>query len=498
MARPKKEDNTKTIVCVNCNSNFEIEKYKNRQFCSKSCSQIYTKSKNKDWLTKRDNTNLEKYGVKSPLESNEIREKYKSNLMEKYGVDNPFLLPEFREKANNTIIEKYGVTNASKNSEIAKKISDAIKGIPKNRINFVKVKWDKILNYCKEVDMVPLFEENDILENKLTHGEGNKFKFKCNKCKNTTEVSLSNGYFPSCNCSEYKGYSLIEDEINRFIIDNSSYEIQLKNRSILPNRLELDIYLPQIKKAIEINGIYWHSESMGKYREYHLYKTKKCIDHGVQLIHIFDYEWLFKKPIISSMLMNKLGLMKNKIYARECVIKEIEDTKILREFLDNNHLQGYCYSKVNIGLYHNDKLVSLMTFGKNRFKKNSNEMELVRFCNELNLNVVGGASKLFKYFIKNHNSEKLDVITFADRRFSEGGLYDKLGFEFVSYTSPSYFYWKNNKILSRMSCQKHKLHKFLENFNDALPEYENMLNNGYRRVWDCGNIKYVYKIKGGQ
>lgn len=140
MARPKKENNTKIINCVNCKKDFEIDNYKNRQFCSKSCSQIYTKSKNKDWLSKRDTTNLEKYGVKSPLESDKVREKYKANLIEKYGVSNPFLLPEFREKANNTIIERYGVNNASKNLEIAKKISDAIKGIPKNRVNFVKVK----------------------------------------------------------------------------------------------------------------------------------------------------------------------------------------------------------------------------------------------------------------------------------------------------------------------------------------------------------------------
>jgi hypothetical protein len=145
-------------------------------------------------------------------------------------------------------------------------------------------------------------------------------------------------------------------------------------------------------------------------------------------------------------------------------------------------------------LFNGEELVSLMTFSKNRFKKDSNELEMVRFCNLLNTNVVGGASKLFKYFIKNHNPNKLPVVSFADKRFFKGKLYEKLGFTFVKNTSPSYIYWKDNKILNRMSCQKHKLHKLLNEFDPIKTEYENMLNNGWRRVWDSGNLKWVYNI----
>ena len=121
------------------------------------------------------------------------------------------------------------------------------------------------------------------------------------------------------------------------------------------------------------------------------------------------------------------------------------------------------------------------------------EYEMVRFCNLLNTTVIGGASKLFSYFQKNHNPEKLPLISFADRRFFEGGLYKMLGFVLEKYTSPSYIYWKNNKVLNRMSCQKHKLNKLLDIFDSSLSEYQNMLNNGFRRVWDCGNMKFIYK-----
>jgi hypothetical protein len=118
---------------------------------------------------------------------------------------------------------------------------------------------------------------------------------------------------------------------------------------------------------------------------------------------------------------------------------------------------------------------------------------MIRFCNKINSNVIGGANKLFNYFIKNYNQNNIPIISFADRRFFSGNLYEKLGFEFDKFTDPSYIYWKDNKILNRMSCQKHKLNKLLDIFNPNKTEYENMKDNGWRRVWDCGNSKFIWK-----
>jgi len=306
------------------------------------------------------------------------------------------------------------------------------------------------------------------------------------------EVSLDNGYLPSCGCSNYKGYSLIEEEISKFIINNYSEEVRLKVRGLIP-KYEIDIYLEKLKLAVEVNGIYWHSENLGKYRDYHLYKTEKCLLEGIELLHIFDNEWLYKKPIIQSIILNKLGKTPNKLYARKCEIKIVSASEC-KEFLINNHRQGFCQSKHNLGLYFEDELVSIMTFGKNRFK-NDGKFELLRFCNKLNTNVVGGASKLLKYFNDKINTENLDIISFADRRYSLGNLYNQIGFEFESFSKSSYFYWKNNKILNRINCQKHKLHKFLEVFDPFISEYENMKLNKWFRVWDCGNYKFIYKNK---
>lgn len=492
MARPKKINNTKELICLNCNGVFIIPKYKNRTYCSQKCAQTYTKSINKNWLKIRDTTNMERYGVKSPFESEQVKNKYKDNLMVKYGVDNPFLVKEFRDKADQTILDRYGVKVATQNKIISDKISQSLKGKTPDTTTKIKIRWQKIQNYCKEQNLTPLFNEETLSNGFIK--DLDRLGFKCNKCEVVNEVSIINGYLPTCNkCSKYKGYSIIEEEITNFIQTHYKGTIQLKNRSLL-FPYEIDIYLPELNLAIEVNGIYWHSEIWGKYKNYHLNKTEGCLKQDIHLIHIFDHEWITKQNIIKSIILNKLKLTPNKIHARKCEIREINtDSKNL--FLHENHIQGKCISKTNIGLYYNNELVSIMTFGKNRFKKD-NSVEMIRFCNKINTNVVGGASKLFQYYINNYNPQT--ITTFADRRFSLGNLYNTLGFNFNSFSHPSYFYWKNMKIYNRINFQKHKLPKLLNIFDINLSEYENMLKNGYNRVWDCGNYKFTWQNKSIQ
>jgi len=125
-----------------------------------------------------------------------------------------------------------------------------------------------------------------------------------------------------------------------------------------------------------------------------------------------------------------------------------------------------------------------MTFGKSRFNKKV-AWELLRFCNKINYLVIGGASRLFKYFVKKYDDS---VISYADKRYSIGNLYKNLGFKLSHESKPNYFYWKHNLVLqSRIQYQKHKLKDKLENFNLKLTESENMYNNGFRKIFDCGN-----------
>lgn len=127
----------------------------------------------------------------------------------------------------------------------------------------------------------------------------------------------------------------------------------------------MDIYIPSKQLAIDVDGNYWHSELCGKDKKYHIGKTDKCAELGIKLVHIFEDEIDFKWDIVQSRLKSMLGIIDSRIYARKCTVKEIgkEDKK---RFNNTNHIQGDTNSSVNLGLFHDDKLLSVMTFGKER------------------------------------------------------------------------------------------------------------------------------------
>lgn len=153
----------------------------------------------------------------------------------------------------------------------------------------------------------------------------------------------------------------------------------------------------------------------------------------------------------------------------------------------SNHLQGACPATVCVGLYHMGDLVMVATFGKPRFNKDY-QWELLRLCSVLNTTVVGGASKLLKHFMRDHTGS---ILSYANRRWSDGKVYEQLGFTLVRETEPSYVWFDGVRVWSRYQCQKSKLHKLLgDKYDPAKSERENMIACGYTRVWDCGNLVY--------
>jgi len=240
----------------------------------------------------------------------------------------------------------------------------------------------------------------------------------------------------------------------------------INDRSIL-HPYEIDILVPEKNIGIEYNGVVWHSDNLnGKNKNYHLNKTKHCEHNGIRLIQILSPEWLYKKDIVKSRLSHILG-RSEKIYGRKCEIKKLE-YKIVSKFLEETHIQGSIKSSINYGLFYNNNLVSVMTFSKSRFTKH--EYELLRFSNKLNTYVVGGASRLFKQFIKDFNPKS--IVSYSDRRWNTGNLYKMLGFTFSHNATPNYFYFNlkqnTDKLYSRLQFQKHKLKDKLDNFKPNL------------------------------
>ena len=256
------------------------------------------------------------------------------------------------------------------------------------------------------------------------------------------------------------------------------------------SKFEIDVYIPELKIGFEFNGLYWHSE-LFKDEDYHLNKTIYFNDMGIDIIHIWEDDWIFKQDIIKSIIKSKLNIYENKIYARKCLFKEVS-SKECKEFLNNNHIQGFCVSSNRYGLYYNNELVSLITLGKRRlnlgYKNKNNDYELLRFCNKINYNIIGGFSKLWKNFIDNNEIGK--IITYSDRSLFSGKVYDKNGFKFIGFTKPGYHYINKGIRVNRFNYNKSKLIKMGYDINKT--EREIMFNEKIYRIYDCGNYKFEF------
>ena len=456
-------------------------------------------------VKKMKSTLKEKYGTDKYVNVNKVKETKK----QKYGNPNY----NNREKMKQTIMDRYNskvspktlesAINRSRSGEFGfksskyKKYLDDMGVTNISQVEKIRIKrknqkiaesLDKIFNGNRLKGIAtPLFEKNDYKGSDYI----NKYPFRCSKCNYIFSDVLYSGNIPRClKCYPHvRFHSKIEDEINDFI---KSFGIltERNNRSILSGN-EIDILLPELKIGIECNGIIWHSESFGKKdRFYHLNKTITSEKNNIKLIHITDWEWINKTELIKSIITSMLGKL-DKIYARKCYIRLLSE-KEKSNFLNDNHIQGNDKSSVKIGLFRLTELVSVMTFCKSRFDK-IYEYEMSRFCSKRGVSVIGGASKMFSYFIKNYHPKS--IVSYCDRRFFTGGVYLSCGMKKVKDSPPGYSYFHKNYCvpINRIKFQKHKLKKILKVYDPTLSEWENMQLNGYDRIWDCGNYKFEWK-----
>ena len=446
----------------------------------------------KQIIEKTKQTCLEKYGD----ENFNNREKARKTCLEKYNVENPQQDLDIHAKTIKTNLEKYGVEFGLSNADVIDKRkktclekygSTSYLGSNDN-INNNKLK--SYLSLFDNENDFPLFSFDEYAARLDDH---EIFKFKCKKCGNEFFARHHDGYhskcdkcFPGLQC----GKSNAERELFDFIKSIYAGKIYSGSRSII-YPLELDIYVPDKKLAFEFDGLYWHSQKdLSSFnKKYHLEKTLKCEEKGIQLIHIFENEWILKNDIVKSRIKNLFGVYDKIIFARKCEIREINNV-LANGFLIENHIQGAIKSSINVGLFYNNELISLMTFGKCRFDK-KHEWEMLRFCNKLGYHIPGAAGKLLKYFEKKCSPKS--IVSYADRRWSQGKLYRALNFKLDHNSNPNYWYFKNNSLIlqSRVKYQKHNLKNILDIFDESKTEFENMIMNNFFRIFDCGNIVFV-------
>jgi len=479
-------DKNNNGICYNenCNNKTRFLNFKGyERFCSLKCA-----CTSKEIINKRKNTFIDKYGVDCALKVREFKDKAKDTCIDRFGSEHFFSSEEGKNRIKEGMLEKYGVDNPTKSNEIRKKViktslekygSDHYMKTDEYK-NKIRV---KNFNFLLRSDRFRGLVEFNFNTNEYD-GVDKEYSFICIKCGNKFLDHMNNGRIPRCKkCFPINiNKSKYEDELFEFLVQNNIRNIIRRDRSLIG--LELDLYIPDKKLAIEFDGLHWHSESSGgKISSYHLNKTVLCKLKGINLIHIFEDEWIQRKNIVKSMLRSKIGLIYSKIPARKCIVG-IPTNYQCKSFLEDNHIQGIINGK-SIGLYYKNELVSLLVYGRPRFNKNY-DLEILRFCNKIDTVVVGGLSKLLSQI-----ADK-SIITYVDRRYGTGVGYSKSGFKRVGETDPSYYYFKEKKDrINRITFQKHKLKNILESFDPNLTEWQNMQLNGYDRIWDCGNYVYI-------
>lgn len=498
--------------------------------CSSKCGSVKMKQTNLENLgvefptqnkcvqEKKKQTCIERYGVEHPLQNKEIQDKFKQTCLENHGVEFPLSSPKIQNKIKQTCLENYGVENPMQNKNIQDKRNET--HLKKYGVEFStqsKEGQDKRKQTCIERYGFESPAQNEDIKIKMINAmvdfpsniNQNKYfieyignglsSFNCDK-GHTFEIHSKLFHrrntlnIPLCTvCNPIGDSSSIKEKIlQEYITSIYDGNIELNNRKVLGGK-ELDIYLPDLNIAFEFNGVRWHSEEYVS-NDYHLSKTELAKSKGIRLIHIFEDTWIEKNEILKSQIKNWIGKTENIIQGRKTIVKEVSKKDSVK-FLNENHIQGTCNSILNYGLYFNNELVSLMVFDKTEGRKTMEDGGwcLTRFANKQNTSVVGGASKLFNHFCKDHQPTR--IVSYSDNSWSDGGLYHKLGFILIDKGKPDYKYVVNNQRVHKGQFRKDNLIKqgFEKEVNDGLTEKQIMLKRKIYRIYDCGISKFEMK-----
>jgi very-short-patch-repair endonuclease len=467
---------------------------------------------------KRKQTVFNENGVEFIAQLPEIQLKIKQTHKAKTGHEHPLSNPEIRQKQQQTHIDKTGFTVAQDPEVIKKRKNTNLEKYGHEYGNVQAIKQTMIERYGSE-HALQVFDSK--LKRVNTMHERYNFPFSRSHSYSEQDYKLFfdknflleqynlygiSGILKKFNVSRemilrYLRYHDINIPYNFTIIEETIYqlllkwvnpdEIKVQIRSVI-KPYELDFYIPSKNIAIEVCGLFWHSEKAGRDKHYHKNKLELCNNQNIRLITIFEDEIEKSFNQVENRLEYIFNMVKRKYHTRKLTIKEI-DSKTAKQFLNDNHINGYVGSAIKLGAFNNDELVSVMTFGSLRValgskNKIDKQFELLRFAT--NGNFPGVASKLLKFFIKNHNPDT--IVSYCDLRWGNGKVYSKMNMVCVSNGSPNYWYFdpKTNTRKHRYNFTKHKL--VAEGFDPNKSEWEIMQERGYDRIWDCGHSKWVW------
>lgn len=441
-----------------------------------TCMRKYGAPSNFCVLSKERKEKGELIGAADP----KIREKMAQTNKEKYGVDSssPFARKEVQEKTKSTLIERYGVDHNFKiESFKEKRAKERVKQNQKYRNS------DEYVKFFIERYITPKslnVESTYLKDNELY------YKLKCEKCGKTFEWSIvdriqGREQYPYCKDCHHSGTSYEEEDVYNFIRSIYDGPIIRNDRAVL-NGKEIDIYLPEKKFGIEYNGLYWHAGDSNRHRE----KWELAQKAEIDLMQIWSCEWETKRPILESIIKNRLGLAKP-VYARKCEIREVPVPEA-RKFADANHMQGF-YAGIYVGLYYEGELIDMSIFCKARFG-GKYSWELTRHVIKHGYRIIGGLSREVAYF--RNTGHHGDMVDYCDMRLFNGKGH--WGFEEVGITPPDMQYTDFVRIIPRGKYQKKNMNKIPGfKFDPTLTQLENLHNNGMDFIYGVGHKIFVHR-----
>nr|DAU23576.1 MAG TPA: endonuclease-like protein [Herelleviridae sp.] len=450
-------------------------------------------AKSREIYEKVKKTNLERYGVEYSAQADVVKEKIKTTNLKKYGVECSFQAEVVKGKIQATNLERYGVDNPSKSTIIKSKIVES------NRKNLgvdypmqSKEVMDKSRVTSLEKYGTEYPNQSDIVKQHIKESNLEKYGVErpaqSDEIKRKTIETNRKRYGVDYTClffsGKYKGndssynrsFAKLIDDVGivyerEFLLEKYSYDFRVGNTliEINPTATHNTHFNPYGKNRIDVN--------------YHRDKSKLANNSGYNVIHVFDWDDTDKV----------VQLLKDRVtaYARKCDVKVVSEIDT-NDYLDMYHLQGTCRGqKIRLGLYYNNQLVSLMTFGKSRFNKNC-EYELLRYCSHYN--VVGGAERLFKYFVNNYKPNS--IVSYCDTSKFSGKVYDTLGFRYTKTNSPRKHWYslkEKRHITGGLLLSQGYDRLFKENHGKGTSNEELILARGYLPIYDCGQSTYIWR-----
>lgn len=383
---------------------------------------------NKDRKTTAEcskNTCMQRYGAVSATGTAETQQKYKQTCLQLYGVDNAMKNSTIADKVKDTVLQRYGVENIMQYKGVAQRIKKSVCANAKKHIGSSRNKE----------------RTNQI------------YVYKCLGIQKTQA----------------------QEEI-RVYLQELGFDFVKTRKVIAP--FEIDLYNEDLKLGIEFNGVFWHSDQRMP-NNYHQLKYKRCKELGIRLIQIWEWEWLNDRDKCKSILSCACGCCK-RLYARMCDVQPITNV-VYKKFLQQNSIHGYRPAKVLLGLYFKQELVQVMSFGNAYLSHSKYQWEVIRSSTKLFTTVVGGQSKLLKYFEKSYNPKS--ILFYVDVDKFTGASLQNMGFEFSHLSKPGYklsdgvnVFHRNpsRNTLQKQQIKEGRLHKV---YNAGTECYVKILDN---------------------